>query len=122
MASQGLSSLYGMGWLFGTALLTSLLWYLFWTVLFPVELDISDLINWYYLVYQFLWHVQADFSCRYFFIKLRLSREYDIYGVLKVIHNWMPLLVITSLILSKASLVYRDYLLKISQVQLHPST
>ncbi len=47
MASQGLSSLYGTGWLFGIALLTSLLWYIFWTILSPVEQDISDNVNWY---------------------------------------------------------------------------
>ena len=49
-------------------------------------------------------------------MKLHLSRQYDIYGLLEGIHNWMPLLVITMLTLSKASVVYRDYLLKISQV------
>ena len=31
---------------FAVALVTSLLWYLFWVVMEPVELDIRGLINW----------------------------------------------------------------------------
>lgn len=56
------------------------------------------------------------FLYRYFFMKLQLSGQYDVYGVLKVIHNWMPLLVITSIILSKASVLYREYLIKLALV------
>ena len=32
--------------LFAVALVTSLLWYLFWVVMEPVELDIRGMINW----------------------------------------------------------------------------
>lgn len=49
-------------------------------------------------------------------MKLRLGGEVDLYGVLEVIHNWLPLVVITAFILSKVSVVYRSYLFRVSQV------
>lgn len=56
--------------------------------------------------------------CRYFFIKLRMSQELDLYNVMKTVHNWLPLLVIMALILSKVAIIYRSYLVTISQVRL----
>ena len=53
---------------------------------------------------------------RYIFMKLKLNKQYDVYNGMMVVHNWLPLVVITALILSKVSLIYRNYLLKLSQV------
>lgn len=53
-------------------------------------------------------------------MKLHLKEEVDIYNVMKEVHNWLPLLVITIFILSKVALVYRDYLQGISQVRASP--
>lgn len=46
MASSATAALLGAGWLFGIAMTTSLLWYLFWLVMAPVEQDIESLVNW----------------------------------------------------------------------------
>lgn len=87
-----------MGYLFGIAMATSMLWYMFWMVMSPVKDDIAPLLNWY------------------FFTKLSLRWEVDVYGGLKAVHNWLPLLVLTALILSKVSIIYRSYLIKLSQL------
>lgn len=99
MASPGTSSFCGgMGYLFCIAMVTSMLWYMFWMVLEPVQEDISPIVNWY------------------FFTKLSLRREIDFYGGLKAIHYWLPLLVLVGFILSKVSIIYRNYLVHLSQL------
>lgn len=98
MASPSSPSSHMMGYLCGVAMATSMLWYMFWMVLSPVREDISPLINWY------------------FFTKLSLRSELDFYGALRCVHNWLPLLVITALVLSKASIIYRSFLVNFSQL------
>lgn len=51
-------------------------------------------------------------------MKLSLWCEWDVYGALEIIHNWLPLLVFTALLLSK---VARNYLIIVSQVSAPPS-
>ena len=40
------SYVWGAGGLFTVALVTSMLWYMFWLVMAPVKNDIIDLVNW----------------------------------------------------------------------------
>ena len=40
------SYVWGAGGLFSIALVTSMLWYMFWLVMAPVKNDIIDLVNW----------------------------------------------------------------------------
>jgi uncharacterized membrane protein len=47
MASPGVSSFCAVGYLFAIAMVTSMLWYMFWMVLSPVKDDIAPLVNWY---------------------------------------------------------------------------
>jgi len=49
-------------------------------------------------------------------MKFQFSREVNVYGFLWAVHKWLPLVVITMLILSKAAIVYRNYLVLISHV------
>ena len=56
---------------------------------------------------------------RYFFMKLRLRKIYDIYGALAIVHNYFPLLVISLYLLSKVSLAYRCFFTRLSQVREH---
>jgi len=45
MASQIPLSCLGFDWTFALAMATSFLWYLFWCVMSPVDLDISDNVD-----------------------------------------------------------------------------
>ena len=53
-------------------------------------------------------------------MKLSLWCEWDVYGALETIHNWLPLLVFTALLLSKVAIIYRNYLITMSQVSAPP--
>ena len=60
MASPGTSSFCGgMGYLFCIAMVTSMLWYLFWMVLEPVQEDIAPIVNWYDLMVSRVRNVQT---------------------------------------------------------------
>ena len=52
-------------------------------------------------------------------MKLHLSREVDFYSVMEVVHHWLPLLVIVAMVLSKVAIIYRNYLVTISQVSVY---
>ena len=49
-------------------------------------------------------------------MKLRLRRIYDVYGLLGAVHNWCPLIVIVLYLLSKVSIAYRCFFMRLSQV------
>ena len=49
-------------------------------------------------------------------MKLRLQRIYDVYGLLGAVHNWCPLIVIVLYLLSKVSIAYRCFFMRLSQV------
>ena len=49
-------------------------------------------------------------------MKLRLRHIYDVYGLLGAVHNWCPLVVIMLYLLSKVSIAYRCFFLRLSQV------
>lgn len=71
------------GILFTGALVSSLLWYLFWVTMEPVEEDIDILIDWF------------------IFMKLSLKQVYSVYGVLQAVGYWCPLTVLVAYGLGK---------------------
>lgn len=89
------SYVWGAGGLFTVALVTSMLWYMFWLVMAPVKNDIIDLVNWFFFMKLQLWHVP------------------DVYGMLGFIHNWLPLLVLFVAVFNR--ITQKATLLRIAQ-------
>lgn len=49
-------------------------------------------------------------------MKLGLNDELDVYGFLRVVHNWLPLVLFMCVILSKVCTAQRTFILTASQV------
>ncbi len=55
--------------------------------------------------------------CRYLFVKLGLNDMTNSYEYLRIVHNWLPLILFVSVLLSRVCTAQRNFILTVSLVR-----